>query len=66
MQEEPMVGASEVIRRLDIPRTTFYRLVKEHRIPSSEERKPWQRRTVKRFKLSEVKAALERLGQDSD
>lgn len=53
-----MVGASEAIRALGIPRTSFYRLVEERRIPVHEERKPWQRRTVKRFRLSEIRAAL--------
>jgi hypothetical protein len=60
MQEEPMVGASEAIRALDIPRTSFYRAVKEGRIPVHEERTPWNKRAaVKRFRLSEVRAALE-------
>lgn len=54
-----MIGASDAIRALDIPRTSFYRLVKERRIPVHEERKPWQKRTVKRFKLSEIRTALE-------
>lgn len=59
MQEEPLIGASEAIRKLGIPRTSFYRLVDERRIPVHEERKPWQKRTVKRFRLSEIRAALE-------
>lgn len=59
MQEEPMVGASEAIRKLDIPRVSFYRAVNDGRIPFHEERKPWQKRPVKRFLLSEVRAALE-------
>lgn len=55
-----MVGASEAIRALDIPRTSFYRAVNEGRIPVHEEaRKPWQKRAVKRFLLSEIRAALE-------
>lgn len=58
MQEEPMVGASEAIRVLGIPRTSFYRLVDDGRIPVHEERKPWQRRPVKRFRLSEIRKAL--------
>jgi hypothetical protein len=58
MQEEPMVGASDVIRTLDIPRVSFYRAVKDGRIPFQEERKPWQKRAVKRFKVSEVRSAL--------
>jgi hypothetical protein len=58
MTEEPMVGASEAIRVLDIPRVSFYRAVKDGRIPYREERKPWQKRAVKRFKLSEVRTAL--------
>ena len=53
-----MVGASEAIRVLGIPRTSFYRLVEDRRIPVHEERKPWQKRPVKRFRLSEVRAAL--------
>jgi hypothetical protein len=28
-QEEPMVGASEAIRKLDIPRVSFYRAIKD-------------------------------------
>jgi predicted DNA-binding transcriptional regulator AlpA len=58
MTEEPMVGASEVIRETGIPRTTLYRLIDEKKIPAYEERKPWQKRAVKRFLLSEVRAAL--------
>ena len=54
-----MVGASEAIRRLGIPRTSFYRAVEDGRIPSYEERKPWQKKPVKRFLLSEIRAALE-------
>jgi excisionase family DNA binding protein len=58
MQEEPMIGASEAIRTLGIPRTTFYRLIEDKRIPVHEDRKPWQKRTVKRFRISEIRAAL--------
>lgn len=54
-----MVGASDVIRTLDIPRVSFYRAVKDGRIPFEEERKPWQKRTVKRFRLSDVRKALD-------
>lgn len=55
-----MVGASEAIRVLEIPRTNFYRAVKDGRIPVHEIRQPWNRRSVvKRFLLSEVRAALE-------
>lgn len=57
--EEPMVGASEVIRKTGIPRTTLYRLVDEKKIPVHEDRKPWQKRTRLRFRLSEVRAALQ-------
>ncbi len=54
-----MVGASEVIRETGIPRTNFYRAVKDGKIPVYEVRQPWNRReVVKRFKLSEVRAAL--------
>ena len=54
-----MVGASEAIRELGIPRTSFYRAVKDGRIPIHEEsRKPWQKRPVKRFYLSEIRRAL--------
>jgi hypothetical protein len=60
MQEEPMLGASDAIRILEIPRTSFYRAVNDGRIPVHEEtRKPWQKRAVKRFKLSEVRRALD-------
>ena len=54
-----MVGASEAIRVLGIPRTSFYRAIEDGRIPVHEERKPWQRRTVKRFRLSEIRKALD-------
>lgn len=53
-----MVGASDVIRKLDIPRVSFYRAVNDGRIPFHEERKPWQKRPVKRFRISEVRDAL--------
>jgi predicted DNA-binding transcriptional regulator AlpA len=59
MGDEPMVGASQVIRETGIPRTTLYRLIEARRIPVHEERKPWQKRPVKRFLLSEVRAALD-------
>jgi hypothetical protein len=58
MPEEEMVGASKVIRETGIPRTTLYRLVAENKIPAYPERKPWQREARLRFKLSEVRAAL--------
>ena len=54
-----MVGASEAIRELGIPRTSFYRLIEDGRIPVHEERKPWQKRTVRRFYLSEIRKALD-------
>ena len=53
-----MVGASDVIRELDIPRGSFYRAVNDGRIPFHEERNPWQKRPVKRFRVSEVRKAL--------
>lgn len=54
-----MVGASEAIRKLGIPRTNFYRAVKDGKIPVHEVHQPWNRRAVvKRFYLSEVKEAL--------
>lgn len=54
-----MVGASEAIQKLGIPRTSFYRAIQDGRIPVHEEaRKPWQKRPVKRFLLSEVRDAL--------
>lgn len=56
-----MVGATEVIRETGIPRTTLYRLVEDRKIPAHRERKPWQSRGSLRFKLSEVREALERL-----
>ena len=54
-----MVGASEAIRVLNIPRTNFYRAVKDGKIPVHEIRQPWNRReVVKRFRLSEIRQAL--------
>lgn len=54
-----MVGASKVIEVLKIPRTNFYRAIKDGKIPVHEIRQPWNRRpVVKRFLLSEVRAAL--------
>lgn len=54
-----MVGASEAIRKLGIPRTSFYRAVEDGRIPVHEVRQPWNRRDkVKRFLLSEIRDAL--------
>jgi hypothetical protein len=64
MQEEPMVGASDVIRELDIPRVSFYRAVNMGLIPFEEERKPWQKRAVKRFRLDDVRTALDRMARD--
>lgn len=54
-----MVGASQAIRELGIPRTSFYRAVEDGRIPVHEEKKPWQKRPVMRFRLSEIRTALE-------
>lgn len=54
-----MIGASQAIRELGIPRTSFYRAVHDGRIPVHEIRQPWNRRAVvKRFLLSEVRDAL--------
>lgn len=54
-----MVGASEAIRVLGIPRTSFYRAVERGLIPVHEVKQPWNRRSVvKRFYLSEVRDAL--------
>ncbi len=54
-----MVGASEAIRQLGIPRTSFYRAVEDGKIPVYEVRQPWNRReVVKRFKISEIRDAL--------
>ncbi len=53
-----MIGASQVIRETGIPRTTLYRLIEAKRIPVHEDRKPWQKRPVKRFRLSEIREAL--------
>lgn len=60
-----MVGATDVVRETGIPRSTLYRLVDEKKIPAHSERKPWQRQARLRFKMSEVRAALERLAPDS-
>jgi predicted DNA-binding transcriptional regulator AlpA len=59
MGEEKMVGASEVVRELGIPRSTLYRLVEEKRVPVHREKKPWQKEPRLRFLLSEVRAALD-------
>lgn len=56
-----MVGASYVIRETGIPRTTLYRLIEAKKIPVHVERKPWQRRAVKRFRMSEVRKALDEM-----
>lgn len=58
-----MIRATQVIRALDIPRTTLYRLVHEQKIPAYRERKPWQRRGQLLFKLNEVRAALARMAE---
>lgn len=56
-----MVGAAEVVRELNIPRTTLLRLAREGRIPAEEQTKPWHTNRHFRFKVSEVRQALERL-----
>ena len=59
-----MVTAKEVCETLGIPRYALYRLVEQGRVPASVETlppKPWHKpngRKAYRFKLSEVRAAL--------
>lgn len=59
MQEEPLITAAAVVRELGIPASTLYRLVSAGTIPTHPiPRKPWHRREVKGFLLSEVCAAM--------
>ncbi len=54
-----MVGASEAIRTLGIPRSNFYRAIRDGRIPAHPIEQPWNRRSVVlRFDLAEVREAL--------
>jgi hypothetical protein len=43
---------------------SFYRAVNMGLIPFEEERKPWQKRAVKRFRLDDVRTALDRMARD--
>jgi hypothetical protein len=63
MGDEPMVGATAVVRELGIPRSTLYRLVEDGKIPVHQERQPWHKEPRLKFRISEVKAAL---GIDAD
>jgi antitoxin component of RelBE/YafQ-DinJ toxin-antitoxin module len=59
MSEETLLTATAVVRELEIPVSTLYRLVSQGVIPTHPiPRKPWHRREVKGFYLSEVRAAL--------
>jgi len=61
MENEPLVGANVVIRETGVPRKALYRMIRDGEIPAYHERKPWQKEGFWRFRLSEVKAALEKL-----
>lgn len=54
-----MVTARVIAEQFDIPRSTLYRLVDEGRIPADDVTKPWHKRRQFRFKVSEVRRAIE-------
>ena len=56
-----MVGAAAVVRELGIPRSTLYRLVNDKVVPVHEEQKPWHKAPRLRFRLSEVRDALDQM-----
>ncbi|HXE85525.1 MAG TPA: helix-turn-helix domain-containing protein [Hyphomicrobiaceae bacterium] len=54
-----MLSPQDVVRELGIPRSTLYRLVAQNVIPTHPmPQKPWHRRQVQGFLMSEVRAAL--------
>lgn len=54
-----MVTAKVIADEFGIPRSTLYRLVKDGRIPAHDVTQPWHDRKQFRFRMSEVKAAVE-------
>jgi predicted site-specific integrase-resolvase len=58
--DEPMVSASVIHRELGIPPSTLLRLVKAGQLPAHEVTQPWHRNRRWLFKVSEVRAALEK------
>lgn len=54
-----MVTAKSVTEELGIPRSTLYRLVEEGKVPAEDVTKDWHTRRQYRFRVSEVRAALE-------
>jgi predicted DNA-binding transcriptional regulator AlpA len=60
--EEELVTASVVSRHFGIPVSTLYYLANSGQVPYHElPPKPWVKRRQLRFKLSEVRAALDKL-----
>lgn len=55
---EPMVSATVIHRELGIPPSTLLRLAKAGHLPAHEVTQPWHRNRRWMFKLSEVRAAL--------
>jgi excisionase family DNA binding protein len=58
-QEEELVTAKAVVDELGIPRSTLYRLVKDGKIHAEDVTQDWHSRRQYRFRVSEVRAALE-------
>lgn len=54
-----MVTAKVITDRFHIPRSTLYRLVKDGRVPAHDVTQPWHDRRQLRFKVSEVRKAIE-------
>lgn len=55
----PLVPAKVVVEELSIPRYALYRLAYEGRIPSHDITQGWHTQRQLRFRLSEVRAALQ-------
>jgi hypothetical protein len=61
-----LVSAKEILERFQIPRASFYRLLREGRIPSHrQQQEKWHTHTRLLFSPAEVEVALKKLGEDA-
>jgi excisionase family DNA binding protein len=59
VEDEPLVTAKVIADEFGIPRSTLYRLVADGRVPAHDVTKPWHDRRQLRFRVSEVRKAIE-------
>jgi predicted DNA-binding transcriptional regulator AlpA len=61
MEGEPLVTAKIVTAELGIPRSTLYRLVEQGKVPAEDVTQDWHSKRQYRFRVSEVRAALDKI-----